>query len=495
MDEQEGRMDRRTDEPGKLILRWKVSSFLPLLEEEQPPRILEETLYSKDFRSEADIRGYWSVPERLVDLRWAAERQGMDGVLRPGSRGAEFDGYFAMEYDLYRIVTTIGEWGGACGKSVEAINDSRDSLSALEELRRREEPFLRECALQQERPSGFSNEELRRLFRITEELLALDVPDSRRGGLRGTVKSFRTSYRQAFREGEEAYESSLYPPEQMQPLYRLAAEFSRRLLDFMENPTWRESQGAALKLQELVKAVRKIQPDWSPAGEDFRSAAYQQSLWEGLQSSADAVCGVINDTGPSGSFTAEALLQRVSRAVDLLGLSKRQETKLWKDYTKDTGRCVALLDVSGGGRTMAFSGYFDCEDNQAHSLLSCVTSEKTTELIDAFRAVCRCLRADLAVLSAGVVDRMRRSELDNRFQIRLSGPLRAEMAAGAGVPFLKKSYSCCERKILAELEPRNYTDTSASLYVKFQPCFSCYGVLREWMNANRIGLTLDVLKQ
>jgi len=46
---------------------------------------------------------------------------------------------------------------------------------------------------------------------------------------------------------------------------------------------------------------------------------------------------------------------------------------------------------------------------------------------------------------------------------------------------------------LAEVASRGgiKTPTDAELYVKFQPCLSCYGALTDWSQANAIRLTID----
>ena len=67
-------MEQRYEEPGSLELNWRVRRFLPGLPEEGDDRPVQEILEAQDFVSDAAVRQYWSVPERLLDLRWLSER-------------------------------------------------------------------------------------------------------------------------------------------------------------------------------------------------------------------------------------------------------------------------------------------------------------------------------------------------------------------------------------------------------------------------------------
>lgn len=67
----------------KIVLTWRASAFIESLPNEMT---IQEVLHSNTFDTKADIRSYWSVPERLVDIRWLSDRQrGIEQDLEDGS--------------------------------------------------------------------------------------------------------------------------------------------------------------------------------------------------------------------------------------------------------------------------------------------------------------------------------------------------------------------------------------------------------------------------
>lgn len=103
------------------------------------------------------------------------------------------------------------------------------------------------------------------------------------------------------------------------------------------------------------------------------------------------------------------------------------------------------------------------------------------------------------MFSTAVVESAHRYDLDKECNLMKQGPLQKETAFVTSnlmkIGEVKRLYSCCERKILAELLARGKLATkSAILYVKFVPCLSCYGALREWVDAYNIQFYLDCPK-
>ena len=166
-------------------------------------------------------------------------------------------------------------------------------------------------------------------------------------------------------------------------------------------------------------------------------------------------------------------------------------TSFYYKYIKDKKRCVALLDIQNGPRILAFSGFWDCVDTQVQNTLGCSANN-----LVAFQNISSYIKGDLAIFSADVVDRIIRCKIDRNLHLIQYGPMRAELPSvfdKKQADSIKKDYSCCERKILAEVASRGgiKTPTDAELYVKFQPCLSCYGALTDWSQANAIRLTID----
>ena len=102
----------------KIVLTWRASAFIESLPNEMT---IQEVLHSNTFDTKADIRSYWSVPERLVDIRWLSDRQrGIEQDLEDCS----FSSYVKLEYRLYRIVTALGELVDSCGKTIKKFNEN-----------------------------------------------------------------------------------------------------------------------------------------------------------------------------------------------------------------------------------------------------------------------------------------------------------------------------------------------------------------------------------
>ena len=89
----------------------------------------------------------------------------------------------------------------------------------------------------------------------------------------------------------------------------------------------------------------------------------------------------------------------------------------------------------------------------------------------AFQNISSYIKVDLAIFSADVVDRIIRCKIDRNLHLIQYGPMRAELPSvfdKKQADSIKKDYSCCERKILAEVASRGgiKTPTDAELYVK-----------------------------
>lgn len=472
----------------KIVLTWKASSFIGSLPDDMT---FQEPLYPDAFYTDADIKNYWSVPERLVDIRWLKNRQGRT---EQTSEDVSFSSYIKLEFRLYRIVTTLGEWVGSCEKNIKKLNEnpaSRDD--ALLNQWQPEGSFLQRISSGTDEKNGttFSTEDLGRLHEMAKEFAQLRVTDARRGNLQKSAQKLQRNIEKTYGSDlKECPSLALFHSEEVQTTYGLARDFSKKAYDFLINHAWREESPELRRLSELEDRIRKAHPDWRPEGTDRWSEQYQQSLWKGLQFLADDACAAINGTDES-VHSIEDLLNRVDRVIKALQISPREKTILYNNYIKDNNRCVALLDIQNGPKILAFSGFWDCADAQSQSVLGC-----SDRALNAFQNIGVYLKADLAVLSTRVVDKIIRYKMDRGLRLVQHGPMRTELPRVLDkdrASFIKREYSCCERKILAELAARGGISfpTAADLYVKFQPCLSCYGALTSWMNANAIQLTVD----
>lgn len=475
---------------GKIVLTWRASAFIESLPNEMT---IQEVLHSNTFDTKADIRSYWSVPERLVDIRWLSDRQrGIEQDLEDGS----FSSYVKLEYRLYRIVTALGELVDSCGKTIKKFNENLSTQDDnLLSKWQPEEPFLLRCFLEagEENGTTLSAEDLSQLYEMAKEFSHIHVTDARRKNLQRSAQKLQKDLEKTY--GSDLGEPSsleLFHSKERQVTYNRVRDFSKKVYDFLVNQAWREENPALRRLSELEEYIRKVHPDWKPEGTDRWSEHYQKSLWSGLQSLADDACQMINGNGTVGSASSiEDLLKRVDNAIQTLDLSPKEKTNLYNEYIKDKKRCVALLDIQNGPRILAFSGFWDCVDTQVQNTLGCSANN-----LVAFQNISSYIKVDLAIFSADVVDRIIRCKIDRNLHLIQYGPMRAELPSvfdKKQADSIKKDYSCCERKILAEVASRGgiKTPTDAELYVKFQPCLSCYGALTDWSQANAIRLTID----
>ncbi len=500
MNEQPTRPDREYQEPGKILLRWKVSAFLPIRPDFEPLQILEEPLYARDFPSEAAALAYWSAPERLVDIRWIQTRRNREESFLQGSEDLSFGRCLELEYQLYRVVSTLGTWCGICGKNIEKLLDGSQRMRSLLQTLEEDMEFLQMCAARRTREArlSFSADELTQLYRSAELFSQADISDSRTKELKAAAKRFLQRTRRLF-GGEPFSHLSLltFTPGELRPVFESAANFSEKAVDFLRNPLWREQQTPILKLRNLAERIQKILPEWNPAEADEHSEVYHRSLWTGLQAAADNICEVINGGAAEPvPASVEILLQRVNEIITRLNLRTHDNSKSWNAYVRDHGRCIALLDTRSGTQIMAFSGYLDCEDVQVQKAFP---GSGSLEMLNGFQQISKNLGAVLASFSSDVVDRILRCELNPTVQLTARGPLRTELSTASGeqqLAFLRKSYACCERKILAKSESLGRTNRlgPSVLHVKFEPCLSCYGVIQRWMKLYGISLALDYPK-
>lgn len=83
-------IDRYENNPLNLKLSWKISSFLPVPSSEDT---IDEYLDPEAFKDAEYIKNVWSIPESLLDIRWAKE-------------AAEVDDFYFSEHNAKGVYLT-----------------------------------------------------------------------------------------------------------------------------------------------------------------------------------------------------------------------------------------------------------------------------------------------------------------------------------------------------------------------------------------------------
>ena len=478
-------MEQYGSEPGNLDLRWNTRTFLPDLPEADDLREVREVLDGRDFAAGGAVRQYWSVPERLLDLRWLTER--------PETAAAR---YQQAEHTLCRIVTTLAAWSGSVWRDTERLRRDWAGDAAWNRLRERYEPLLHRCAVRRRSgaPREFSESELIRLYQLLRELPPLPASARRGRSFRAAALGLRKALEGTFGLALEREKSlRLFTGEDLQRNAEAATDFCEQALAFLEGALWRRELAAARRLERLSAFLEGLTPELPPAGGDVWSEVYHNALWLRMQTVADGVCSRINGGPEEPPCTVETLLERVETVWKALKAGSPVKLSL-REYAADKSRCAALLETDHGTRIAAFSGYLDCQDPQAAQLLAAPVRSGSAS--GAFQRIAAGLGAELAVHSAGVVDRVARYGVDRNCRLTAAATLRQELNAGVSDPkqrdFLRRSYACCERKILAHGAQRGIAPPGqAVLRVKFAPCMHCYAALRQWADSEGAQLTLD----
>lgn len=485
-------MDEQNFVKRKLRLEWHTFTFLPQMAgSNQVPQIIEEFLDPETATSNSDWDRYWSVPERLLDIRWLQSRLN-DNFADQGN--AFFERIITCEFWLYRVVRTFGEWVSTYEKCLLKMNKEEEKY-LWESFWEENGALLELYGGRQSAEEQLTEDGLGDLYRIAKEIQDLRIPDSRKSELLKAARRYTTKVEQTFQwNAEHSVSLKLLPPDARQEFVKAALDFGAKAVDFFTNLKWRKDSSDVEQFRKLAKKIQTVAVDWHPDGEDVRSQEYKDSLWNGIQGVADEICNKINGVDPIKGrepTSIEEVMKRVKDAARQLGL----RAKSLNEYAMDGKRCVALLELDGT-KVMSFSGFLDCEDEQARNVLmdaSDNTGVFDNEILEAFQKIAQSMNAELACFSDGVVNRIKRYLLEPTFQFSGYGPLRSELSAPSPNPsFLKRSYSCCERKILASHNVQsNHRPKNAILHIKFAPCLNCYGALRKWIDDTHVNLRID----
>lgn len=486
-------MDMQKETSSKLVLTWVIRSFLPNFEH-QDCEVIYELLDPSVFESEKRTEQYWSVPERLMDIRWVIDRTWTQEYGSFQQQNDIFHEFIWIEHGLYRIVTTLGKWAGIYSKCLKALDGVSNTAKELHIFWQQNGAFFRECisSNRADEMLSFSENQLIKLYQLSKELSTKTIADTREKDLNRIANHFARYLEKIWKDDiEESLSLRLISETEQQMIVQLAKEFVEKTIDYFNNPIWRKDSQPIKKLKELMKNIKQAMPQWNVVDAVEWSAEYTESIWNGLQELAHFICQKINKRSGEEPPSITEMRSRVTDVMETLGLSGNAKKRL-KEYSQDRGRCIALMELDNGFRLMAFSGYWDCQDTEVREKLhSCYDPD----IVDAFRLISAGFGADFVVFSDAIVDRIMRYAPESGCILKERGPLRQELrltSTESGLSFIRRSYSCCERKILSELELQNKKSPKAAiLRVKFAPCLSCFGALQNWVESGKIQFTLD----
>lgn len=486
-----------------ITLTWDLHIFAPYAftqesygQERTIPDTIREVLYAAKNSGNED---YWSVGERLLDLRWVQEciTRRDDAELYENSwdtgQSAEFDNlsyaYMKAESGLFYIVSTFRKWLDTAAKNWPELINLKYAEEAVAEKEAKQVVMKLEDLINRTEadPSGLI-ESYEDIVKAAELVKKIKASDGRKRNLKRTCDDLIRAI------GEfERLQRSQDPSQSGQEIKvgNLFLEFMGKAKDFFENPQWRNKNPAVAAIKKLQQSIQVFWKEYHFIDVDgIVQDSDRMILQHGLQTASDLLLEELFRE-QDGRTAIERLQRKIDGVIEKIKQCATKPTKKLEDYFSDKKRCVALIDIYRGDlkntveRIIAFSGYFDCEDAELRSKVN-----GSEDHIEAFQKIADKLGAELAYFSADVVDRVKRYELDGKLKLTARGPLRKEL--GIQAKDLKREYSCCERKILAKMEinGRKISHCNAYILVKFMPCILCYGALDEWKKTNHLAIDL-----
>lgn len=457
-------------------MHWNVSAFLPVKDD---TKVITEALYPQYFGNDYGEEAFWSVLERAVDIRWITSKAGMlDNEEEP----ATFRMYQSLELGLFHIVSQFGRWSVALDKVTTTLSRSiHDKIDFVDYW-----DAYRSNILEVQKGD-------------VDELTVVDL-------MRDAIEAF---VHINFKGKDSQYKY----------LKSIAEEFIRnhdasKAIQFAGNVQGFLAKQLQIKITgkhwDTIKQIYSMQQKIVP---DRLSANLVNQLHDAVQQSVDTCCMQLNSVNGQqrSDYWARDIQNKIDEVMLNLGLASDtldREKRLFDEYAINGKRCVALCtDTANLIGMLAFSGYFDCQDQEVIEVLG-LNERNNREITRNMEEVCRCLdvgnrEVSLVKLNTGCVDYIERYEVGEDLQFLPSGPMRREikeikdyLAANTGIKsekelsdiakrhygLLKKEYACCERKILAIDTPvllayEGYDVSNLTLYVKFRPCIRCYGAI------------------
>lgn len=402
--------DPNQDLPEKyeIELVWEIDAFLPERKNDlakKDIKTMSERLVPSMFKSLESTKQYWSVPERLLDIRILMLFR--DSLIREQFRNLDEDlipNLRRIQFELYIIVSKFAEWCFTLAEADRQLSSGKN--------------------------------------RIT---------DNRQKSIGQLCSAFTACY------GSDALSEK-----------HLDADYKQ------------ENSG------EYHSILEKL---------------------------ADYTCKKINESFRLEFETSpERLLEKLEKHSNALCIDIITKKELRKYFGNDPSRCVALLmflpenqpenqdlqhehqsEKKKFDQYIAFSGFLDCEDEDLRKKINLDQKwhNRELKLTGIFRDISELYHANLVTLNSDIVNRMIAYRVNEDFSLRKSLTLRNAVNEAQNVDIedkkkskryyssVKKDYSCCERKILAE-DLSKQTSENAMLLVTFQPCLNCYGALKAW---------------
>lgn len=487
-----------------ITLTWDLHIFAPYAftqesygQERTIPDTIREVLYAAKNSGNED---YWSVGERLLDLRWVQEciTRRDDAELYENSWGtgqsAEFDNlsyaYMKAESGLFYIVSTFRKWLDTAAKNWPELINPKYAEEAVAEKEAKQAVMNLEDIINRTEADPFRLiESYEDIMEAAELVKKTKASDSRMQNLKRTCNDLIRAIAEFERLGRSHDPDQSY--QAMIKVWDLSRNFIEKAKDFFENIQWRNKNPAVAAIKKLQQSIQVCWKEYRFIDVDgMVQDSDRMMLQRGLQTAADQLFEELFREKDGGA-AIKRLQWEIDDVIDKIKRCDIKATKKPGEYFKKKNHCVALIDIYRGElkntveRVVAFSGYFDCEDAKLR-----IKVDGREDHIEAFKQIAGRFGAELAYFSEAVVDRVKRYELDGKLELTAHGPLREELKMLA--KDLKREYSCCERKILAKMEinGRNIAHCNAYILVKFMPCILCYGALDEWKNKNNLIMDL-----
>lgn len=490
----------------KVSLRWNPRAFIPA-DVQELAKDVEETFVPSEVAqwSDADIRAYWSVPEKLMDLGWLFWKEQNPGVVD----ASQIRRLQRLEFYLYDFVRRL---------LVDIRTGQRD-LNKLERLASLEERESRWRETSQEALQWYDRAEAenrgdeilrdQRVPGMARELTELDLTGLRWKQLKRLVGIAAAVLRQ----------TPLDEPQQRARAIRMRRSLCQGVLDVFGSDQWEKIRRKPReRITRLEKRYWKILNTQDPekarrldATEKILDMSLEKRLWLVMERAMMAYTQMTPlEAGNSQLF--EALVQKVQenmgrfiKAAEPGGKLSKRKKKTLQAYCQDGTRCVAMIRWQEPGKVhkyVAFSGYLDCSDHrilEVKGLSEMGEMEKVAR--NAFEQICRALSSQLVAYEEDLKSYVWRYALDSSVAYLPVTTLGKELGIKGSADEEKEKrkvlryYSCCERKILGYLEEKKIRPhADVTVIVKFEPCVQCYTALRLWkkeLEAKSIGLLLD----
>jgi hypothetical protein len=469
-----------------LVLRWDVRAFLPDLNHDDPiPAVVEDCIQPDAFAHNADITEYWSMAERMVEMRRMKEK-----LLRTEPLSSdEEESYEQLLNDISCLVLKVGRWCSAFREANRVLENASPDKKQLYELWKRDNKIVRRFyRASLKSGQNVQQEEQNQTVYLEEDCkqlaqFAKDLADLAYYGIDFGVAASAAEFAKKFSDKTcTRKDANLFG--------RNAYLHCRTYLH------QKKEADAGRELRKIQAEVRKVIPNAKFKQVNKWESLYRLSVYEGIHSAAKELCGKINYNNPDDDEpidTLSKLQEKVTEAMDAIGgtFTEKVEDKstLRKLYSKRGKKCIAFLRIKND-QYASFSGFMDCTDQAVIAQLGYKAAN--TNFVRDLEILCQAyLEATLAHLSEAVTGKMMRYEKGNDTPF---GPLAQEckQMTLSREEFVPK-YTCCERKILALLAYMGdpYTNADAKIIIKKPPCDSCQPALDKWVEKCAIRLEYD----